>query len=344
MSKKKVRDARFSERPGESKPPLPQKSIRPTALRSSEGRKPVQPARPAEPAEPPVDLLPSWLSANVVVPLVMCLGAAGALYVWYRDGHPPTPTVVVSADAATTTDAATPSGDARAVAPSADAGAPVRDGATAGDASAVAGGLTGDPVEPAHPTPTAPDPRHGMFTLANATEGLEGTGPLVAEIETSMGSFTCDLLQTEAPLTVANFVGLARGRREFWDGVEGRWTRRPFYDGSIFHRVIPGFMIQGGDVLRSGFGGTGYEIRDENVRGHDAAGQLCMANHGPDTNGGQFFITETARTHLDGSYSIFGRCRPADLVGRIARVPVNGERPSTPVFIQHVRIRRGAAG
>ncbi len=156
-----------------------------------------------------------------------------------------------------------------------------------------------------------------------------------------MGTFTCTLLTGEAPNTVANFVGLARGLRDFWDPIAGRWTRRPFYNGSIFHRVIPDFMIQGGDQLRSGAGGTGYEFADENVRGHNAAGQLCMANRGPNTNGAQFFITEGPTSQLDGSYSIFGRCTPADLVGRIARVPTNNDRPLQPVFIRAVRVRRG---
>jgi peptidyl-prolyl cis-trans isomerase A (cyclophilin A) len=189
--------------------------------------------------------------------------------------------------------------------------------------------------------PTSPDPKGGRFTLAQATEGLPPGNTLSAEIETSMGTFTCSLLPERAPLTVANFVGLARGLRDFWDPVEGTWARRPFYDGSIFHRVIPDFMIQGGDYLRSGSGGVGYEIPDENVTGHNRGGQLCMANHGPNTNGGQFFITETAKDHLDGSYSIFGTCTPTDLVVRIARVP-RGERdtPDTPVEIRHVRITR----
>ncbi|MFO0605933.1 MAG: peptidylprolyl isomerase [Polyangiales bacterium] len=189
--------------------------------------------------------------------------------------------------------------------------------------------------------PSSPDPKGGRFTLAQATEGLPPGNALSAEIETSMGTFTCALLADRAPLTVANFVGLARGLRDFWDPVEGAWARRPFYDGSVFHRVIPDFMIQGGDYLRSGMGGVGYEIPDENVQGHNAAGQLCMANHGPNTNGGQFFITETAKDHLDGSYSIFGTCTPTDLVNRIARVPrTERDMPYEPVEIRHVRITR----
>lgn len=195
-------------------------------------------------------------------------------------------------------------------------------------------------VRPAHPDPSTPDPMHGRFTLAQATAGLPPGRTLVATIETSKGDFSCEMLAAQAPNTVANFIGLARGLRDFWDPVGGSWVRRPYYDGSVFHRVIPNFMIQGGDILRSGMGGPGYEFADENVTGHNAAGLLCMANHGPGTNGGQFFITETAVDRLDGSYSIFGRCTPTDLVARIARVDVSGTTPIDPVEIRHVTVTR----
>lgn len=196
-------------------------------------------------------------------------------------------------------------------------------------------------VTPAHADPTEPDPLRGRFTLEQATAGLPGTGALVATIETRMGNFACELLSREAPVTVANFVGLARGLRDFWDPTAGRWVRRPFYDGSIFHRVIPDFMIQGGDILRSGMGGPGFEFADENVQGHNAPGLLCMANHGPNTNGGQFFITEVAKPHLDGSYSIFGECRPTSLVNEIASVRRDrSDRPAVPVIIRRITITR----
>ncbi len=192
-----------------------------------------------------------------------------------------------------------------------------------------------------HPDPTRPDPLRGHFTLAQATADLPPGNDVVASIETSIGTFSCTLLTAEAPATVANFVGLARGIRPFWDPVAGRWTRRPFYDGSAFHRVIPEFMVQGGDILRSGRGGPGYEIRDENVASHDAAGQLCMANHGPNTGGAQFFITELPLPRLNGSYSVFGRCSPTDLVRRMARVPRSPhDQPITAIFIQHVTVHR----
>jgi peptidyl-prolyl cis-trans isomerase A (cyclophilin A) len=196
-------------------------------------------------------------------------------------------------------------------------------------------------ITPAHADPDSPDPMHGRFTLEQATAGLPGAGALVATIETRMGNFSCELLSREAPIAVANFVGLARGVRDFWDPTAGRWVRRPFYDGSMFHRVIPDFMIQGGDILRSGMGDPGYEFADENVQGHNAPGLLCMANHGPNTNGAQFFITEVAKPHLDGSYSIFGRCTPADLVRRITAVERDGrDMPVEAIMIDHVRITR----
>ncbi|MEZ4407246.1 MAG: peptidylprolyl isomerase [Polyangiales bacterium] len=196
-------------------------------------------------------------------------------------------------------------------------------------------------VNPTAPDPTSPDPLHGQFTLTQATAGLPPGRTLVAQIQTSMGTFSCELLSDRAPNTVANFVGLARGLRDFWDPVAARWVRRPFYDGSTFHRVIPNFMIQGGDILRSGRGGPGYEFADENVNGHDAPGLLCMANHGPNTNGAQFFITEEPKAHLDGSYSIFGRCTPTDLVQRIARVDRDPrDMPEQAVVIEHVTVTR----
>ncbi len=196
-------------------------------------------------------------------------------------------------------------------------------------------------LTPRFDSPTSPDPLRGSFTLAQATQGMPAGSGLVAEIDTTMGAFTCNLLADRAPLTVANFIGLARGNRDFWDPMEGRWVKRPYYDGTVFHRVIPDFMIQGGDILRSGRGGPGYEFADENVQGHNRAGLLCMANRGPNTNGGQFFITEADRSHLDGSYSIFGECTPTDLVGRIARVPRNEtDMPYEPVTIRRVTIRR----
>jgi peptidyl-prolyl cis-trans isomerase A (cyclophilin A) len=107
------------------------------------------------------------------------------------------------------------------------------------------------------------DPAHGKFTLEEATKGLAGSGPLTAKIETTLGTFTCELYEKQAPMTVANFVGLARGTRPWKDPKTNTWVKKPFYDGLIFHRVIPGFMIQGGDPLGTGVGKPGYSFGDE---------------------------------------------------------------------------------
>ena len=108
------------------------------------------------------------------------------------------------------------------------------------------------------------DPAKGNFTLEQATKGLSGSGPLTAKIETTLGTFTCELFDKQAPKTVANFVGLARGTRPWKDPKTGKWVeKKPLYDGLIFHRVIPGFMIQGGDPLGTGTGNPGYRFEDE---------------------------------------------------------------------------------
>jgi peptidyl-prolyl cis-trans isomerase A (cyclophilin A) len=194
--------------------------------------------------------------------------------------------------------------------------------------------------------PDSPDPHAGKFALPEALKGLPGKGQLNATIHTSLGTLHCELFEDKAPVTVANFVGLARGTRKFWSGKDHAWVSRPYYDGTTFHRVIPGFMIQGGDWQGDGAGGMYYKIPDEldpSLK-HDRGGQLCMANRGPNTNEAQFFITEAAAPHLDGSYTIFGQCSPNDLVYRIARVPQGvNNRPLTPVNIEKITIDRGAA-
>jgi peptidyl-prolyl cis-trans isomerase A (cyclophilin A) len=195
--------------------------------------------------------------------------------------------------------------------------------------------------------PTSPDPLAGKFTLAEATAGLPNKGALAATIETGFGALQCKLYDDKAPNTVANFIGLARGLRPFWDAKLATWVKRPLFAGTTFHRVIPDFMIQGGDYLGDGSGEVGYVIPDEVKTGlvHDRAGLLCMANRGPDTNGGQFFITDAATPHLTqmGTYTIFGECKPLDLIARIARAPrsnPHGERPDQPVPIKRVAISR----
>jgi peptidyl-prolyl cis-trans isomerase A (cyclophilin A) len=185
------------------------------------------------------------------------------------------------------------------------------------------------------------DPLAGKFGIADATKGLKGTGAITATIDTSNGSLTCKLYDDKAPNTVANFVGLARGVRP-WKDPHGDWVKRPAYDGTTFHRVIKGFMIQGGDPVGNGTGEPGYTIKDELWPGakHDRAGLLCMANRGHDTNGQQFFITDAAAAHLDGNYTIFGECAPEQTVHDIASVALNGEKPVTPVTIKDVTIAR----
>ena len=142
------------------------------------------------------------------------------------------------------------------------------------------------------------DPEKGDFTLDEATKGLKGPkeGTLTAKIETSMGVFTCELFDKKSPKTVANFVGLSRGVRSWCDEKTKTWVKKAFYDGLIFHRVIPSFMIQGGDPLGIGRGGPGYKFVNESDASliFDKPGVLAMANAGRDTNGSQFFITEDA--------------------------------------------------
>ncbi|MBX3227771.1 MAG: peptidylprolyl isomerase [Labilithrix sp.] len=195
------------------------------------------------------------------------------------------------------------------------------------------------PKEPGKP---GGDPHNGSFTLAEATKDLKGAGPIVATIDTSKGKFQCKLFDDKAPITVANFIGLATGKRAWKDSRSGTWVTRPAYDGTTFHRIIKGFMIQGGDPLGNGTGEPGYVIKDEIWEGakHDRAGLLCMANRGNNTNGAQFFITDAAAAHLDNNYTIFGECGPEQLVHDIASVPLAGERPVTPVKINSVTITR----
>ena len=165
-----------------------------------------------------------------------------------------------------------------------------------------------------------------------------GSDPIPVRFETSEGTIRCTLLPAEAPQTVLNFVDLAQGRREWVDPNTGRPTERRFYDGLTFHRVMPGFMIQGGDPLGTGMGGPGYRFKDEfSERGFDEPGMLAMANSGPDTNGSQFFITEGTPVKLNGKHTIFGTCRDAEVVKRIARVPTDrGDKPTSPVVIERV--------
>lgn len=190
------------------------------------------------------------------------------------------------------------------------------------------------------------DPAKGSFTLEEATKGLSGpaSAPLVAKIDTTLGTLTCQLFDKQAPITVANFVGLARGVRPWKDPKTGQWVKKPFYDGLIFHRVIPGFMIQGGDPLGVGMGNPGYRFQDEfspDLK-FDKPGLLAMANAGPGTNGSQFFITEGTPAHLNGRHTIFGECEPLSLVTKIANVERGArDKPVKDVVMKKVTISRG---
>jgi peptidyl-prolyl cis-trans isomerase A (cyclophilin A) len=173
-----------------------------------------------------------------------------------------------------------------------------------------------------------------------ATLGLTDGKKLVATVQTSMGDIHCTLRHEQAPETVLNFVQLARGEKE-WTTPGGETTSKPLYDGTIFHRVIPDFMIQGGDPKGNGTGGPGYQFADEvgSFTVFDHPGILAMANSGPDTNGSQFFITEGTPTHLNGKHTIFGDCENLDVVAKIARVEKGAQdRPVKDVVIRHIAI------
>jgi len=188
---------------------------------------------------------------------------------------------------------------------------------------------------------SAGDPLKGTFSLADATAGLDGKGKLTAKIQTSQGSLSCELWDDKAPNTVANFIGLARGTRPFQD-PSGAWVKKPGYDGTTFHRIVRGFMIQGGDPSGTGAGQPGYVIADEIWKGakHDRRGLLCMANRGPNTNGMQFFIMDGAAAHLDGGYTIFGQCSPEAVIDKLAQSAVRGDRAVDPPRIDKVTIAR----
>jgi cyclophilin family peptidyl-prolyl cis-trans isomerase len=167
---------------------------------------------------------------------------------------------------------------------------------------------------------------------------------LYAHFTTSEGAFTVKLFEEEAPKTVGNFAGLAEGSAEWQDPVTRQPIRKPFYDGLIFHRVIDGFVIQGGCPLGNGMGGPGYKFGDEfhPSRRHSKAGILSMANAGPGTNGSQFFVTLAATPHLDDRHSVFGEVISGmDVISRIGHVPTGrGDRPVKDVVIQSVKIER----
>ncbi|MGB7220251.1 MAG: peptidylprolyl isomerase [Vicinamibacterales bacterium] len=168
---------------------------------------------------------------------------------------------------------------------------------------------------------------------------------LYAHFTTSEGNFTARLFDAETPNTVANFVGLADGSKEWTDPRSGKKVKQGYYDGTIFHRVIADFMIQGGDPLGQGTGGPGYKFADEfhpKLR-HSKAGMLSMANSGPNTNGGQFFITLVPTPWLDNKHSVFGEITAGiEIVEKIGRTATSkpGDRPLKPISIQSVTIEK----
>jgi len=188
----------------------------------------------------------------------------------------------------------------------------------------------------------------GLLVLAGV---MAGTLSMEAKLQpgtyahftTPLGNFTVKLFEQDAPKTVANFAGLAEGTKEWTDPKTGQKVKRPYYDGLIFHRVIKGFMIQGGDPLGIGTGGPGYQFADEfsSKLRHSKEGILSMANAGPNTNGGQFFITLGPTPHLDNKHSVFGEVvEGMDVVRKIGSVPTGAnDKPVTPVTMS-VKIER----
>ncbi|MBZ5705228.1 MAG: peptidylprolyl isomerase [Acidobacteriia bacterium] len=166
-----------------------------------------------------------------------------------------------------------------------------------------------------------------------------------ATFNTSEGTIVCRLFEKEAPKTVLNFIELAEGKRDWTHPVSRKKSKDRLYDGTIFHRVIPNFMIQGGDPAGNGMGGPGYQFEDE-TKGSpykfDKAGKLAMANAGPNTNGSQFFITVAPTTWLTGNHTIFGEVvEGQDVVDKIANAPRNRQdRPNKDVVLQSVVIER----
>jgi len=201
---------------------------------------------------------------------------------------------------------------------------------------------------PASNAPASSSPASSNQELPDSPDTRSSSGPQpigpTAIFDTSMGRITCKLYSKEAPQTVANFIGLAEGTKD-WTNPETKQKMhgKPLYNGTKFHRVIPGFMIQGGDPLGSGMGDPGYYFKDEvdpNLN-FDVPGRLAMANAGPNTNGSQFFITEAPQPSLDQKYNIFGQCDESSVlvVKSIARVErSSADTPLAPVILKKVTI------
>ena len=172
---------------------------------------------------------------------------------------------------------------------------------------------------------------------------IQPNGPTVV-MDTSMGRITCQFFEKQAPNAVANFIGLATGKKDWTDPATGKKIHgKPYFDNTTFHRVIPEFMIQGGDPTGTGTGDPGYSFNDEfdpNLN-FDVPGRLAMANSGPNTNGSQFFITEVAQPSLNQHYTLFGQCDDpsVNVLKTIARVQTNSQdKPLVPVILKKVTI------
>jgi peptidyl-prolyl cis-trans isomerase A (cyclophilin A) len=204
---------------------------------------------------------------------------------------------------------------------------------------ALAYGLAGEPTAQSQKAP----PQSKAKQHEQPAVPLPSEPGLYAVIYTSMGNIVCRLFEKEAPNTVANFRGLATGTKAWTDAATGKVKHVPLYSGTTFHRVIPGFMIQGGDPLGTGEGDPGYKFDDEidPNRDFDKPGILAMANAGPNTNGCQFFITVAPAPHLNGHYSIFGEVVSGqDVADSISQVPRDAQdKPLTPVKILRIAIR-----
>lgn len=199
------------------------------------------------------------------------------------------------------------------------------------------------PREPKAPAPEA-EPEQSPIEL-------DLPAGLYAVFETTMGRIVCQLFDEQAPVTVQNFIDLVRGTKKWHNAAEKEWEQRPYYNGLTFHRVIPKFMIQGGDYMGNGTGGVGYTFEDEFVPSlvFDRPGRLAMANAGPNTNGAQFFITVEATPWLDHKHSIFGEVvEGQDVANAISQTPRDvRDRPLKPVLTRRVVIvdkRASAAG
>jgi peptidyl-prolyl cis-trans isomerase A (cyclophilin A) len=201
------------------------------------------------------------------------------------------------------------------------------------------------PQQPAPQQPAAADLPDSPGASIQPKVVIEPTGPLVV-IDTNMGRLSCRLFDKQSPLAAANFIGLATGTKDWTDPTTGQKVHgKPYYDNTTFHRVIPGFMIQGGDRKGDGSGDAGFYFKNETTPGlaFDVAGRLAMANAGPDTNGTQFFITEVPYPDLDGKYTIFGQCdtHTVLMVATLARVDRDSnDKPATPITMNKVTIVR----